>query len=171
MLRWLPVLLLLAPSLWAQSRPPDSKLFGMTFDHYDGAVGAAVLRPTLRFTNFRGPLGADFSVTFFPDGFSLRPPLVTTELAAGLVNRVRLGPVSVLLKGGAAAIVSAGLGNERLLHVIPGVHYGVGLLLPLEARARIRADLTQHLFRSEGRSVRFWSIGLGFVVSREARPD
>ena len=170
MLRWLPVLLLLVPSLAAQSRLPESKLFGMTFDHWNGAAGAAILRPTLRFTNFRGPLGADFSVTFFPDGFSLRPPLITTELAAGLVNRVRLGPVSVLLEGGAAAIVSAGLWNERLIHVIPGVHYGVGLLLPLEARARIRADLTQHLFRVEGRSVRFWSVGLGFVVSREPRP-
>jgi hypothetical protein len=146
--------------------PERLALTGMTFDHWEGTAGPALLRPTLRFTNFRGPLGADFAIAFFPDGFSLRPPLITTGLEAGLVNRVAVGPASVLLEGGAAMLVAAGLGGERYLHLVPGVHYGVGLLLPVEARAMIRADLTRHLYRVESRTTAIWSVGVGFVVGR-----
>ncbi|MGH7580500.1 MAG: hypothetical protein ACREM9_10045 [Gemmatimonadales bacterium] len=141
-------------------------LVGMTFDRWEGSAGPALLRPTVRFTEFRGPLGADFAIAFFPDGFSLRPPLITTGLEAGLVDRIAVGPASVLLEGGAAAIVAAGIGGEEYLRVVPGVHYGLGLLVPVEAKALIRADLTRHLYRVEGRTVGIWSVGVGFVVGR-----
>ena len=166
-LQWLVALL---PSLTmpALSQEPAERLSltGMTFDRWEGSAGPALLRPTLRFTDFRGPLGADFAIAFFPDGFSLRPPLITAGLEAGLVDRIAVGPASVLLEGGAAAIVAAGLGGDQYLRIVPGVHYGAGLLLPLEARAMIRADLTRHLYRVEGRTVGIWSVGVGFVVGR-----
>jgi hypothetical protein len=60
--------------------------------------------------------------------------------------------------------VVAGVGGEQLLHIVPGVQWGVGLLIPLDAKAQLRADLTRHLYVSNSHSVGFWSVGIGFVA-------
>lgn len=168
-LRGLAVLFaLLAPPLAAQEPAGPLRLRGITFDHWDGA-GPAFLKPTFRATNLsRGPLGSDFALVFFPDGISFRPPIITAGLQAGLAYRIPAGPTSFLLKGGGAAIVVAGVGGERLLHVVPGVHWGVGMLIPLDAKSLIRADLTRHLYTNDGRTAGFWSFGLGFAAPRRA---
>ena len=168
LLRGLAVLLaLLSAPLAAQQRAGPLRLRGITFDHWDGAAGPALLRPTLRATNLtRGQLGSDFALVFFPDGISFRPPIVSAGLQVGLAYRIPAGPSSFLLKGGGAAIVVAGVGGERLLHVVPGVHWGLGLLLPLDAKSLIRADLTRHLYTYDGRTAGVWSVGLGFAAPR-----
>jgi len=149
----------------AQEPAGPLRLRGITFDHWDGAGGAALLRPTLRATNLtRGPLGSDFALVMFPDGISIRPLLVTAGLQAGLAYRIAIGPVSLLPRGGGAAIVAAGGGGEQLLHIVPGVQWGLGLLVPVDAKSLIRADLTRHLYTSNGRSVGFWSVGFGFAA-------
>jgi hypothetical protein len=166
-LRWFAALLpLLAAPLAAQEPPGLLRLRGITFDHWDGAGGAAFLKPTLRATNLiRGPLGSDFALVMFPEGISIRPVVVSAGLQAGLAYRIGIGPVSLLPRGGGAAIVVAAGGGERLLHVIPGVQGGVGLLIPLDAKTQLRADLTRHLYVSDSRSVGFWSVGVGLVAS------
>ena len=167
-LRWLAALLpLLTAPVVAQEPAGSLRLQGITFDHWDGAGGAAFLRPTLRATNLiRGPLGSDFALVLFPDGFSLKPPHLTAGPQAGLTYRIAMGPVSLLPRGGGAAIVSVGAGGERLAHVIPGVQWGLGLLVPVDAKSLIRLDLTRHLYVSDGRSVGFWSVGFGFAAPR-----
>jgi hypothetical protein len=155
----------LTAPLAAQEPDGPLRLRGVTFDHWDGAGGPAILKPTLRATSLtRGSLGSDFALVFFPDGISFRPPIVTAGLQAGLAYRIPAGPASLLLKGGGAAIVVAGVGGEQLLHIVPGVHWGLGLLIPLDAKSLLRADLTRHLYTSDGRTVGFWSVGFGFVV-------
>jgi hypothetical protein len=157
--------LLIAP-LAAQEPAGLLRLRGITFDHWDGAGGAALIRPTLRATNLiRGPLGSDFALVIFPDGLSIRPLVVTVGLQAGLAYRIALGPASLLPRGGGAAIVVAGVGGEERLHIVPGVQWGFGLLIPLDAKAQLRADLTRHFYISNSRSTGFWSVGVGLVAS------
>ena len=155
---------LLTAPLVAQELPGPLRLRGITFDHWDGG-GQALLNPTLRANNLtRGRLGSDFALVFFPDGISFRPPIVTAGLQAGLAYRISAGPASVLLKGGGDAIVVAGVGGEQMLHIVPGVHWGFGLLIPLDAKSLIRADLTRHLYTRDSRRVGLWSFGVGFAA-------
>jgi hypothetical protein len=160
---------LLAAPLAAQEPAGPLRLRGITFDHWDGAGGPAFLRPTLRATNLvHGPLGSDFALVIFPDGISFRPPALTVGLQAGLAYRIAVGPVSLLPRGGGAAIVLAQGGGDQLLHVIPGVQWGLGLLVPLDAKSLVRVDLTRHRYISDGRSVGFWSVGFGFAAPHRA---
>ncbi len=151
-----------------QERPPTLRLRGITFDHWD-AVGSALLRPTLRATNLAGGrIGPDFALTLFPDGISLRPPILTAGIQAGAALRVAAGPASLLLKGGGAGIVSAGLTGDRLVHLIPGLHWGLSLLLPLDAKSQVHVDFTRHLYVREGLNTGMWSIGFGFAAPRRS---
>jgi hypothetical protein len=165
-LRRLAVLLpLLTAPLAAQEPAGPLRLRGITFDHWDGAGGAAFLKPTLRATNLtRGSLGSDFALVMFPEGISLRPLVLSAGLQAGLTYRVAVGPVSLLPRGGGAAIVVAAPSGEQRLHIIPGVQWGLGLLVPVDAKSLLRADVTRHLYVSDGRRVGFWSVGFGFAA-------
>jgi hypothetical protein len=161
------LLLSLTAPLAAQRPAEPVRLRGITFDHWGRGVGPAPIRPTFRATNLsRGRLGSDFALALFPDGISVRPPFVTVGLQAGLVHRIAVGPVSVLPKGGAAAIVVAGAGGDQRLHVAPGMHWGLGLLIPLQAKAQLRVDLTRHLYTNTGRTTGLWSVGFGFAATR-----
>ena len=157
-------LALAAPTL-AQSPAGRTKLVGLTLDHWRGSAGPALLRPTLRLTTYpeRGP-GADLALVFFPDAFSLHPLLLTVGPQAGLALPVRAGPVTRLLKGGAAGIASAGLlfegGHFRL---IPGAQAGLGLLLPVDSKSTVRLDVTRHVYQSSGFRLGVWSFGFGFA--------
>ncbi len=152
----------------APEKPGTLRLRGITFDHWD-AVGSALLRPTMRATNLAGGrIGPDFALTLFPDGISFRPPILTAGIQAGAALRVPAGPASLLLKGGGAGIVSVGLTGDRLLHVIPGLHWGLGLLLPIDAKSQVHVDLTRHLYVREGRGTSLWSIGFGFAAPRRS---
>jgi hypothetical protein len=83
---------------------------------------------------------------------------ITTGLQAGLAHPV-----------GGAAIVAAGTGSDQLLYVVPGIHWGLGLLVPMDSKSLLRADPTRHLYVYEGRRETFWSVGLGFAALRRAK--
>jgi hypothetical protein len=158
------LLSLLTAPLAAQEPAGPLRLRGITFDHWDGGA-QALFNPTLRANNLtRGRLGSDFALVFFSDGISFWPPVLTAGLQAGLAYRIPAGPASLLLKGGGAAIVVASVGGEQMLHIIPGVHWGLGFLLPLDAKSLIRADLTRHLYTRDSRSLGLWSFGVGFAA-------
>ena len=165
-MRYLLLLLLgaaLAVPASAQSSGGRTRLVGLTLDHWRGSTGPALLRPTLRLTTYRTRgLGADFALTFFPDGFSLYPPLLTAAPQVGVALPLRAGPVTVLLKGGAAGIASAGLfGGGGVFRLIPGVQGGLGLFIPVDRKSIVRLDLTRHAYRSSGYSLGVWSVGFG----------
>jgi hypothetical protein len=157
------VLLLAAPAAAAQDRPQTTGIAGLTLDHWRGAGGPALLRPTLRATKLpRGRPGLDLALVIFPDGISIFPPLLIVGLQAGLAQRVPVGPISLILKGGAAAIVAAGVPTEgALLHVISGVQGGFGLVLPVDRRSSLRLDVTRHVYTSMGYTTGVWSFGAG----------
>jgi hypothetical protein len=160
---------LLTAPLAAQEPTGSLRLRGITLDHWDAAAGPAFFRPTLRATNLhRGRLGSDFALVLFPDGISFQPPAATVGLQAGLASRAAVGPASLLVKGGGAAIVVAGLGGDRPLQIIPGIHWGLGLLIPIDTKSQLRADLTRHVYTPGGRTAGLWSVGIGFVVPRRA---
>jgi hypothetical protein len=52
-------------------------------------------------------------------------------------------------------------------NIVPGVHFGLGLLVPLDALSLIRADLTRHLYTTNGRTMGLWSFGIGFAAARK----
>ncbi len=161
---------LLTAPLAAQDSTGAMRLRGITFDYWDGAAGPVFLRPTLRATNLsRGGLGPDLALTLFPDGVSLNPPAVTVGPQAGLAYRFAVGPVSLLPKAGGAAILVAVLGGEQPLYLVPGLQFGLGMLVPLDAKSLFRVDLTRHLYSLDGRNVGFWSAGFGFATPRRAK--
>jgi hypothetical protein len=167
-LRGLSVLLpLLTAPIAAQDSAESLRLRGVTLDHWGPGVGTALLRPTYRATKLtRGRVGSDFALVMFPDGISLRPLFIAAGLQAGLAYRlVVAGPGSLLLKGGGAGIAAVGAGAPP--RVVPGVHVGLGLLVPLDARSLIRADLTRHLYTTNGRTMGIWSFGIGFAAARK----
>jgi hypothetical protein len=101
----------------------------------------------------------------FPDAISLRPLFIAAGLQASLAYRLVPGPASLLLKGGGAGI--AAVGGGLMLNIVPGVHFGLGLLVPLDALSLIRADLTRHLYTTNGRTMGLWSFGIGFAAARK----
>jgi hypothetical protein len=162
------VLLLLCACLPSQAAlgqepGPRIRVIGFTLDHWTGASGPALLRPTIRFTTWmpRRP-GLEVAATVFPDGFSLWHPLLTVGLQAGLAQPVRAGPVTFLLKaGGAGIVVAAPLGDDRLLRIFPGAHAGLGVLVPVDRKSTVRLDVSRHTYSSLSYGHSVWSFGFG----------
>lgn len=154
----------------SQHSPRSVPLAGLTLDHWRGAGGAALLRPTLRFTQLpSGRPGADLALVIFPDGISISPLQVVLGLQAGLAQRIPVGPVSLMVKGGAGGVLAAGA--PLRLHLTPGVQGGFGLLVPVDKRSLLRLDVTRHLYHVMDDPVAVWSFGLGFASPFRARPD
>lgn len=166
LLRLSVLLPLLTAPVAAQDSAESLRLRGVTLDHWGPGVGTALLRPTFRTTKLtRGRVGSDFALVMFPDAISLRPLFIAAGLQASLAYRLVPGPASLLLKGGGAGI--AAVGGGLMPNIVPGVHFGLGLLVPLDALSLIRADLTRHLYTTNGRTMGLWSFGIGFAAARK----
>ena len=148
----------------AQARAESVRLTGMTLDHWSGA-GPALLRPTLRLTKYSGRRpGADLALAIFPDAISFHPPALIVGLQAGLAQPVAIGPGALLVKVGGAGIVAAGVQAEgAFFHLVPGIHAGLGALIPVDRKSTLRLDVTRHVYRSAGASWALWSFGFGFA--------
>jgi hypothetical protein len=148
----------------AQARAESVRLTGMTLDHWSGA-GPALLRPTLRLTKYSGRRpGADLALAIFPDAISFHPPALVVGLQAGLAQPVAIGPGALLVKVGGAGIVAAGVQAEgAFFHLVPGIHAGLGALIPVDRKSTLRLDVTRHVYRAVGRSSVLWSFGFGFA--------
>ena len=151
----------IAPALAQEAPTGRVRLVGLTFDHWRGASGPALLRPTVRFTSYarHGP-GVELAVVTFPDGISISPPGVVVGLQAGLAQPVHAGPATLLLKAGGAGIAVAGLlPDSRLFRLFPGFQAGLGVLLPVDRKTTLRLDVTRHRYTDWGET---WSFGFGF---------
>jgi hypothetical protein len=162
-LRLLTLLSVVAAPAAAQDPPRPAGIAGMTLDHWEGAGGPARFRPTLRLTRLpRGRPGLDLALTIFPDGISIFPPMLIVGLQGGLAQRIPLGKISLLVKGGAATIAAGGLTREdRFVLVIPGVQAGLGMLVPMDRRSSIQLDLTRHIYHMQVNTTSIWSFGFG----------
>ena len=147
----------------AQTAPQRTRLDGLTLDHWQGAAGPALIRPTLRLTRYTGGgPGPDFAVVFFPDGFSLWPTLLRVGLQAGVAQPVAVGPVTLLVKGGAAGIATASLlGEDGFFDLVPGVQGGIGLLIPVDRKSSLRLEVSRHVYRTDSSGRNVWSFGFG----------
>lgn len=157
---WLPLM-----PVQAQAPEQRTRLIGLTFDHWDGDFGAAILRPTFRLTTYapRGP-GVEFAAVMFPDGISLQPPGLSFGLQAGLAQPVTVGPATFLLKAGGAGIAVAGLlADNELFRLVPGIQAGLGVLLPMDRKSTLRLDVTRHVYQPFGARSGVWSVGVGFA--------
>ena len=147
----------------AQTPEPRIRIIGLTFDHWAGDFGAAVLRPTFRLTTYtrKGP-GVEFAAVMFPDGISLQPPGLAFGVQAGLAQPVTAGPATFLLKAGGAGIAVAGiLADGKLFQLVPGVQAGLGILLPVDRKSTLRLDVTRHVYQPFGARSGVWSFGVG----------
>jgi hypothetical protein len=138
-----------------------TRLQGLTFEHWQG-TGSAFLRPTLRFTTYpsRG-LGFDFALTVHHDDMSFYPPLLTVGPQIGLTLPLHAGPVTLLLKGGPAGIVSLGLLENPLFRIEPGAHAGLGVIVPIDRKSSVRLEVGRHLYDAFPYGPRLWSFGFG----------
>jgi hypothetical protein len=108
-----------------------------------------------RRTELRGSgRGVDAVIGVVPSALLALSLVVQGDVA--LVQAVRAGPVTVLLKGGVSTFVAL----ERALEFYPGLQAGLALLVPIEARLALRVDITRHLYRTPEEPYRFWSLGL-----------
>ena len=162
------VLTTLALATWslpaaAQGSPARTRLEGLTLDHWQGAAGPALFRPTLRLTRYTGGgPGPDFALVFFPDGFSLWPTVLRVGLQAGVAQPVALGPVTLLVKGGAAGIATASLmGGDGFFDLVPGAQGGIGLLIPVDRKSSLRLEVSRHIYRTDSYGGSVWSFGFG----------
>jgi hypothetical protein len=149
----------------AQTTPERTRLHGVTFDHWRGVAGPALLRPTLRLTTYRGKgPGVDLALVVFPDGISIKPPAVTVGLQAGLAQPIVVGPAILLLKAGGAGLTSVGLlPDQHLFQFVPGVQAGMGLLVPVDRKSALRFEVTRHAYRTSFNPPGVWSFGVGFT--------
>lgn len=149
----------------AQTTPERTRLRGVTFDHWRGVAGPALLRPTLRLTTYRGRgPGADFALVVFPDGISIKPPAVTVGVQAGLAQPIVAGPAILLLKAGGAGLASVGLlPDQHFFQLVPGVQAGVGLLVPVDRKSALRFEISRHAYRTSHYRHSVWSFGVGFA--------
>ena len=157
------VLVLTSVPVLAQHPPRRVKLVGVTFDHWRGASGPALLRPTLRLTTYTPSRpGIELAAVIFPDGISVQPPGVVLGLQAGLTQAVGVGPVTLLPRAGAAAITTVGLlSDSDLIRIRPGVQAGLGMLIPVDRKSSVRLDVSRHVYRSSPRDHGVWSFGFG----------
>jgi hypothetical protein len=154
-------LIFLVPQVRAQASPLAGKVWGVTFDHWRGASGAALLRPSLRATGPRGT-GWEVALTIFPDGIWIVPPFLVVGVQAGLAQRIPIGPVDLIAKAGGAAILQGGMPEEgKVLRAVPGVQAGLGLLVPVDRRSTLRLDVTRHVYSAMGYETGVWSFGVG----------
>ncbi len=51
----------------------------------------------------------------------------------------------------------------------PGLHFGLGAIVPIDAHGGIRLDLIRHYYASDGGPTGLWSLGVGFALL--PRPD
>jgi len=104
-------------------------------------------------------VGLELGVGVFPE--YLRAPALVMTPDLGVGYNISLPAVTVLLRGGGSGIVAAGQGIGEFL---PGAHLGGAVLLRVDRRGALRADLLRRWYLVAGETEPFWSFALGFSI-------
>jgi hypothetical protein len=105
-------------------------------------------------------LGLELGVGMFPQALPAAALVLTPDV--GIAYNISLPAITLLVRGGTGAIT----GLARNVAFIPGAHLGAGLLLQVDRRGALRADVLRRWYRADGETERFWSVALGFAVLR-----
>lgn len=132
---------------------------GASFDRVDDGAGSdiAFSYRRSRLTG-RGP-AEDIAVRLFPRALAVGVVVVGADV--GVMQAIALGPVALLLRGGASSIIGLSMHGSVFA---PGMQAGLGLLLRLDRRTAVRLDVSRHRFYSDEIITRAWSIGIGFAA-------
>jgi hypothetical protein len=139
---------------------------GQSWDHLSGASveryfqgDQSFIAVSYRRTELeRGGVGLDFGLGLVPQ--ELRSNVVLMGLDVGLAGARRLGPATVMLKGGVSSFVTFWAENE----LYPGLQAGIAAVVPLERRCGLRLDLARHVYFPARGTFQLWSIGIGLTV-------
>jgi hypothetical protein len=105
-------------------------------------------------------LGLELGMGMFPEYLQLPALVVTPDVGVGF--NLSLPAITLLLRGGAGAIVA--LGGQSTGEFLPGGHLGGAVLLQVDRRAALRADLLRRWYLVGGETEPFWSFALGFSI-------
>jgi hypothetical protein len=141
------------------ARLPDGPAQGVSVErlHYEdeGAITSVGFR--LSRLQHNGP-GLELGVALFPTYLQANTLVIGPD--AGVGYNISLPAATILLRGGAGVI--AGLGPA--VDFLPGAHVGAGLLVQVDHRLALRADLLRRWYLIGSEAERFWSFGLGFSI-------
>jgi hypothetical protein len=104
-------------------------------------------------------VGLEVGVGMFPQYLQFPALVMTPDVGVGF--NVSLPEVTLLLRGGGSAIAAVGQGVGEFL---PGAHLGGAVLLRVDGRGAVRADLLRRWYRVGGETEPFWSFALGFSI-------
>ena len=128
------------------------------FFHYEDAGAITAFSFHLSRLKHNG-LGLEVGVGVFPEYLAARALVLTPDMGVGY--NISLPVVTLLLRGGGSGIVAAGQGVGEFL---PGAHLGGSVLLQVDRRGALRADLLKRWYVAQGETEQFWSIALGFSI-------
>ena len=104
-------------------------------------------------------LGVELGVGVFPEYLQAPALVMTPDVGVGF--NISLPAITLLLRGGAGAIAALGQGTGEFF---PGGHLGGAVLLQVDRRAALRADLLRRWYVVGGETEPFWSFALGFSI-------
>jgi len=105
-------------------------------------------------------LGLELGMGMFPEYLQLPALVVTPDVGVGF--NLSLPAITLLLRGGGSAIVA--LGGQGTGEFLAGGHLGGAVLLQVDRRAALRADLLRRWYLVGGETEPFWSFALGFSI-------
>jgi hypothetical protein len=156
------------PCLTAQARNtlPDGPAVGATVDRFS-YEGEGITALSFRFSALHArTLASEIGISLFPDALEAGALYLAPDLGAAFNAS---GPgVTVLVKGGLSALTVLG----RSFSLIPGYHFGGGLIVQATKRFGIRLDFAKHIYLAGDQSSEpLWSVGVGFTsLGRKAAP-
>jgi hypothetical protein len=140
---------------------PDGPAMGLSVDRFHYEDEGAFTTMSFHLSRLRrNSLGLELGVAIFPEYLAF--PALVAAPDGGAAFNVSLPGGTLLLRGGAGALVALGRGLNTTFY--PGVHLGAGAIIRIDRRTALRADALKRWYMTEGETVPFWSIGLGFSV-------
>ncbi len=103
--------------------------------------------------------GLELGMGIFPQYLQFPALVLTPDVGIGF--NISLPAVTLLLRGGASAITALGQGVGDFL---PGGHLGGAVLLQVDRRAALRADVLRRWYLVGGETEPLWSFALGFSI-------
>jgi hypothetical protein len=140
---------------------PDGPAMGISVDRFHYEDEGAFTTMSFHLSRLRhNSLGLELGVAIFPEYLSF--PALVAAPDAGAAFNISLPGGTLLLRGGAGALVAFGRGLNTIFY--PGAHLGAGAIIRIDRRTALRADALKRWYMTEGETVPFWSIGLGFSI-------
>jgi hypothetical protein len=106
----------------------------------------------------------EIAIAVFPDALTAGALLLAPDL--GAAYDVRGDGFDLLFKAGLSALTGIGGG----ILVLPGYHFGGGLLIRTGKASGLRLDVVRHSYLIEQRTELFWSVGIGLTSLPGMKP-